>query len=178
MKRDHLEDLKAIVAVMKPNEIHTARKFITAFEGNATKGRNKSLMLFELILEKPQINIEDAHKKLSSWGQGQLSYKALTILIKRLQNKLPESMLLDVNISRKDVYGPWYRDDKTMRKRLIEANLLSAKGLYQLAREIYDDVIVIAEKYENYGCLIEALVAKQEILGFYVGKTEFDKYSE
>jgi len=174
MKRDHFEELKAVIAKIKPNEVRTARKFITAFEGNATKGKNKSLLLFELILKESNASKDDI---LNNFGSDSKT-RSLEKLAERLKSKILESLTLNVNINRHDLYGPHYRVDKKLRKLLTEANIACAREMKNLALNIYDEIIDKAKEFEMYKVLIEALMSKQQILGFTSGRKDYYKYSE
>jgi len=173
MKRDHFEDLKALVDGLMPNEVHTAKKFITAFEGNATKGRNKSLMLFELILKEPEVNEMNI---LKSFEKGH-KLSSLKILADRLESKIFESLSLKVNLERSDLYSELYRIDKLLRKQLIEAKIAYGRHMLKKAVDLYDKIIVTAKRFEIYDLVIQALISKQQILGFTQGMSQHEKLS-
>jgi len=178
MKRDHFEDLKEVVGILKPNEVRTARKFITAFEGNATKGKNKSLLLFELILKKPAIELVEMEQKLGYDLSKKSQAKSFKNLTTRLQSKLVESIFLDVNLDRADIYGPFFRNDKQLRKRLMETVVLIGRGLYGLSLKRLEDIHEQAKDIEAYQILVEVIGFKQELDGVLNGGKNYYEYCE
>jgi len=170
MKRDHFEDLKEVVACLKPNEVRTARKFITAFEGNATKGRNKSLLLFELILKKPNLVKKTAIEQFKA----QTSKRAFELLTERLITKIFESLSLRANLQRTDLYSENYRVKKLLVKQLDEAKIAYGKGLLKKAISMFDNVIKTGKQYENYNVVIEALSEKQQIEALTIGPDQLN----
>jgi len=174
MKRDHFEDLKEVVACLMPNEVRTARKFITAFEGNATKGKNKSLLLFELILADPDIIIEQAAKRIGPNNKK----NALNKLASRLRNKLVESLILSVNLDHEENNSNRTKIKFEIRKQLMYAGICSGRGLKSQAVVTYEGVIDKARKYEFYTELLEALELKRGIIGLRRGYQEYQNYSK
>jgi len=173
MKRDHFEDLKAVVACLKPNEVRTARKFITAFEGNATKGKNKSLLLFELILKNDELNKEKVEKQLGF----PTSPKALEKISDRLKTRILESITLFVNLERNDIYSVTFRTERVVRKQLMAAHFAYARNMLDIALNLFDKIITKSIQFEFYDILIDALNAKRKFLGLTKGQEEYDKIS-
>jgi len=174
MKRDHFEDLKAVVACLKPNEVRTARKFITAFEGNATKGKNKSLLLFELILKKPELNRTEVAQALK------LKTKKISLdkLTSRLTKKLSESLILNVNLNYTGTNSKRTQVKFEIRKQLMITGLIASRGLTKMAIATRESIIDLAKRFELYPELIEVSELLSQRLEFYEEHPKHKAYKE
>lgn len=159
-RKDHYRDLKLLVAGMRPEEIDVAKKFIVSFDSNVTLKTNKSLKLFKLLVQKPHTSRHVACELVSK-GVSESSFDRL---IKRLKEKLLESLLLNINTKRKELHPPAHQLLFRLRKQLMQAQVLLARGLRSEAASVLDKTIGEARKCELYDVLLEALRVRRTML--------------
>lgn len=174
MKTDSFADLKEVINALKPEEIEVAKKFIVAFDSNITKNQSKSLKLFKVLVEHPNID-KDGARKMTSKNVNERSFDKLVL---RLKDKVLESLTLDINTNRKGSYSELYKTVFDVRKKIMQAHIIFGRGMNKTAFKLYDKIIVKAKKYELYDELLEVLTYKQLDFGLRFGKKEFDKYSK
>ena len=124
--------LKELARILKKEEISIAKKFLIAFDSNVTRQTSKALKLFKLVLNKPEITREKAKKSVSK----EISEDSFDRLVVRVKNKLLESLILDVNIRKKDAYPDWYRNKIELRKKILAVIPLMGRGWEKEAENI------------------------------------------
>lgn len=153
MRKDHFLSLKALLKGMRTEEIKVARRFVVSFDSNVTARANKSLMVLNLLVDKPDTTREKAKKKLGA-GQNDSSFDRL---LKRLKEKVLESLLLSVNIDRKDAYSDLFMHKYRVRKQLMELNILTGRGIVSEGDQIVSKIVSTCKKYELFDELVEVL---------------------
>ncbi len=169
---NNFETLRQLVLQMTTGEVSTAKKFLVAFDSNVTRNKNKGLKLFKLLLDKPEIT-QDRAKRHVNKEMDDRSFERLAV---RLKAKLLESLLLDINIQRKDAYSDWYRNKLDINKKFLEAFTIMGRGLEKDTFALYEKAIAKAKEYELYDELYEVLSWYRSSKGIRLGKKEFDKY--
>ena len=174
MNTTNFSDLKALVSKLTTGEISTAKKFLVAFDSNVTRNKNKAAALFKLLLSKPTIDLEKAKKKISA----EVDDRSFDRQITRLREKLLESLLLDINTTKRDVYSDWYINRVQMRKKIVQAYSIMQRGLHKEAMRLFEKTIEKGKEYELYPELVEALTVVQRQLGLRKGKKYYEEYIE
>jgi len=169
MRKDGFSELKGLISTLRSNELETAKKFVVAFDSNITRRNNKSLKLFKLILKKPDVKKVAAIRHVGK----DVQERSFDKLVGRLKSKIFESLALNVNLDRRDLYSSNYRINKLLRKRLTEADIAFGKNILDLAVEMYDKIIATGKRFEIYDVLLNALLTKQQIQGMTKGPKEY-----
>jgi hypothetical protein len=158
-KERFLNNLKQLIASLNKAEIDIAKKHLSAYETNYTSKQHKRLQLFQLIAYKGITNYDSIVKKVSP-STNQASFDRL---IKRTIDKIQESLILDINLKRKDSYSDIFKYRLGVRKQIMKSQVLIEKSLINLAKKNLSAAIKKAKLYELYDELIEALYVKQRI---------------
>lgn len=174
MNKNNYSDLKVLVANMSKGEISTAKKFLVAFDSNVTKNKNKGHALFKLLLSKPNLAIEKAKKAVS----GDVDERSFDRQVTRLKEKLLESLLLDINISKKGQYSDCYAARMDARKKYMQAYAIVGRGVHKESYRLMGKIIERGKEFELYNELVEALYFLQQSMGLKKGPREFEKYIE
>lgn len=152
-RRDHFEDLKALVIRLREDELKVARKYLVAFETNATARQNKGLKLLTLLAKNPELDRDRARKKINK----EMDTESFDKMVKRLMDKLLESLILDINTSRKDAYSGLFKTKFNLRKKMMQVFIVAGRGLPGKYTSMLDRIIADAQKFELYDELLEAL---------------------
>lgn len=158
-KNRFLSQLENLVAALHTSEIRLARKHILVYESNLTFKRQKMFLLFQLICRKGSIDFDKAKQKVSP----ESNESSFNRLIKRTIDRVYESLLLDVNIKRKDAYNEIFRVQIEVRKQLIRAQILLSKGLIDQAKKGLKIIKRNTVQYELYDELVECLFLLQRL---------------
>ena len=173
MKNDYFSHLKLLISKLEPREVKVAQKFIVAFYSSRSRGGNKSLKLFRLLVQRPDIARNDA-KRLVSKEADNASFRRLVV---RLTDKICDAVLLDHSIQRNDSHSKINKIRFELRKKLMQSQIFRTRGLTSVTISIYDQIIEKARQYELYNEMVEALSLKQQLLGLTVGAKEFYQIS-
>lgn len=174
MKNDYFSHLKLLISKLEPREIKVTQKFIVAFYSSKSRGGNKSLKLFRLLVQRPEIT-RDETKWLVSRDADNASFRRLVV---RLTDKICDAVLLDHAIQRNDSHSKINKIRFELRKKLMQSQIFRARGLTSVTISIYDQIIEKARQYELYNEMVEALSLKQQLLGLTVGAKDFYQISE
>lgn len=167
-KERYLNQLIDIANILTSSELITAKKHLGAFETNYTKANKKMLRLFKEIVNNKRTDYDYLKKRISKDSNDNSFNK----LIRRTMDRLQESIILDVNIRRKDAHSEVFRKKYFLGKQLIQAQILIGRGLTERPLVIVNNVIRYAKKLELYNELIESYTIKQRIYNS-IGKVEF-----
>lgn len=174
MNQNNFNDLKALIGGMTKGEKSTAKKFLVAFDSNVTKNKNKGAALFRFLMDKPHASIEKAKKVISA----NVDDRSFDRQVIRLKEKLLESLLLDINITKPEVYSDWYATRMDLRKKYMQAFAIFSRGLHKESFRLLGKVLEKAEEYELYAEKVEALYFLQQSLGLRNGQKEFNQYND
>lgn len=170
MKKERfLELLLDLINSLSRSEMELARKHLKAYASNYTANRNKMFRLFDLIGNKGLTDFDAIKKKTAP----KITENSFNRLIKRTMDKIQESLILDINIKRKDVFSETFQVRFEVRKQLIKGQILRSKGLIVLAKKVINSVIKRTKIYELYDELIEALFYLQGISSSSLSMKEF-----
>mgnify|MGYP006902060268 CR=1 FL=1 len=174
MSKKKFQDLKDLIGALKKEEIILAKKHLTAFESFHTRAPSKMLRLLNLILKESNIDFEKVKKLIGN----DITIKSYNQLISRTLVRIEESLILDINLSRKKGYTPVFRNRLKIRKLIVQASILQGRGLANYALKNYNWIIRTAKKFELYDELIETLFLKQAIVFTKEGAKEYDAISK
>lgn len=174
MNTTNFNQLKILINCLTAGEISTAKKFLVAFDSNVTRNKNKGQKLFKLIVNRPHVKIEKAKKAISA----DVDERSFDRQIIRLKEKILESLLLDINTTKKEVYSKWEIARMDIRKKLLQGYIIYGRGLYKEGQRVFDKVIEKAKEFELYNELVESLYVKQQELGLRQGKKAYEGFTE
>lgn len=155
----YLDELNELVSVLNKSEKELAKKHLIAYQSNHTKNSKKMLQLFQKVTDQKNMSFNKIKNSVSP----ESTLASFNRLISRTMDRVLESLIVDVNISRKDSYSEIFKRKYILRKQLLQAHILSRKGLALVALKLYDKVIRVAILYELYDEVIEALLEKLQI---------------
>ncbi|MBL1144986.1 MAG: hypothetical protein HND54_08620 [Bacteroidetes bacterium] len=155
----YLIELIDLIEALYKSERVIARKFIQAFTSNLTVNSDKQLLVFDTLVSKPSISYLNLKSKIAP----NTTSKSFDALLKRLTEKIRESLIMDLNIFRIDDYSKVFKKKFQIGKALIQARILYSRGLVDNSNRLYDMVIRHSIKFELYDELIDALRFKLTI---------------
>ena len=167
----YLVQLQNLVNALHSSEVRLARKHILAYESNHTLKHRKMFVLYQLICRKGMYDYSKIKQKVSPESNAE----SFNRLIKRTINRVYESLLLDVNIKRKDSYNELFRVQIDVRKQLIRAQILLNKGLVDQSKASLKLIRRTTKTYELYDELVECLFLMRRIYG---NTKELDKFKK
>ena len=152
-----LESIKRIMSRLTEEEARVARSYLTTFSQKGKEAR--ALKLFDLVAEhraKDPTALLDA-KQIEHTIYGEPSASNFTRLVYRLREKMLESLVLDVNANRDDVYDERTRVNIEVRKNITQAQILQSRGLHDISESTLEKVIQQCKKYEIFEELLLAI---------------------
>jgi len=174
MNSRNFEDLKQLIESMTIGEIATAKKFLVAFDSNVTRGKNKNQTLLKLLTTRPHISSEKAKKKISP----EVDDRSFDRQVLRLREKLLESLLIDINTTKKEVHTPSLMAQMEIRKKYLQGDLLYRRGMLKEGLKLIERVAQKAEEFELYNDLVFSLYYLQQTKGLREGIKVFESFNE
>jgi len=144
---------KAIIKVLREEEVKAIRNYLGCFDSNFTRANNKNVKLFNLLVEHPDIDWDQARRRVNQT----MADDSFVRTCRRLLKKLYQGLILDVNIERKDAYSLRTKVKYRSRKKLMAIEILKSRGLFEEANRLLDSTIAETKSYELYTELVEAL---------------------
>ena len=167
--------IKDLIKGLSNEEINSIRKYLNCFDETFGNTKTKTANLFDLLISDENLSPKEIINLLYTNPSSEDAFDKLS---KRLSEKIHECLLLDVNVERKDVYPDYIKASIDVRKKIMQANIMLGRGLFNDNNDIFDKIILKARKFELYTELVEVLYLKQRYLGFRKGKVEFDKITD
>lgn len=158
-KERYLNQLLDVIRVLKGPELDVARKHLKAYESNHTVNRRKMFLLYKYI----KINEIGDYQKLKKRVSADSTDDSFNKLIRRTTERIQESLIIDVNISRKNSYPDLFKTKFNLNKMLSQAQIIAGRGLIVRSESIFVNIIRRAKKFELYNELLEALYFKQTL---------------
>ncbi len=162
-------ELKGLISVLKKEELTLAKKHLSAFESYHTKEPSKMLRLFKGMLKYPDIQYDRLKKLVSK----EITNKSFNQLIARTSERVQESIILDINLNRKENYSTIFQNQIKIRKYLIQSKVLYGRGMRSITIKLIDWVLKTSKKYELYDELVEAIYFKQGMVLSTKGEKSF-----
>jgi len=171
-----MEALQQLLRNLNKGEMEVLRTSLKFGNGKA-KAEKRSLKLLDFLLQKgdlpPDKEISD-----SIYGKSEARSK-ISMLKKRLKDKIVDTFLFDVNLNRIIDIDPPDSAIIRVRKKLAQFQYLNhTKKNIKVTQEVLSEVIEISKEHELYSSLVEALKYKKWAVGFKVGEKEFDKLNK
>jgi tetratricopeptide (TPR) repeat protein len=166
--KTNFEKLVSVVIGMKPEELKTAKNYISF--GHQDKFKGAPAMLLDVLIENNQINYEQAIKHL-----GGISKSAFDTVVIRLKEKLNYCLVSEFNTMRENGYSPRYQAFFQCKDFVKMIHILMRRGATQEAYSKILLVIELSEQFEWYDSLIEASYL---LLEYYSLVSEFGTIDE
>lgn len=168
------EHVKELLSRMTLPEINTLKKFLEGFEEVRPGECLKMRMLLELLLDKVNpARMQD----LPALIYKKESKKNFSKLLQRLKEKIHESFILGVNLSRPEAYSQQFKIKYEIRKLSITASIIRGRGSIKVSRELNSRIIERCIEYEIYDELIEALYIEKFTSGLLDGEKDLGNYT-
>ncbi|MCX6292078.1 MAG: hypothetical protein NT126_09980 [Bacteroidetes bacterium] len=173
-----LQVLKNTLKKLNKREVTSLIALLNAYRKDA---KEQSIQLVELLLRKK--NYSSNQLQLILYGKA--NYHAFNKLIIRLKERLHEILIIDSNLLRSDQYGLRNRTVFEIKKKILQCEVLRARGMKDEIEFILNKIINLSKEFELYEYVVACLKIKQRVNGFRFGspgflsvKNEIDKYSE
>jgi hypothetical protein len=141
-----------LIKRLKQDEYSVVKKYLT-FQVDKTS--NKSLHLLELIKKSTEPKANLIQKEIYNCS----NLYAFNKLVDRLKSKILDSFLIDSNLNNN--YPERIKINFELRKRLIQSDILSQKGLRDEADILCKRIITKARTYELYDIISQAILIRQ-----------------
>jgi len=174
MSKDNYRNLQDLATSLREEEINLAKKHLVAFESYNTNAPSQMLRLFKFILKAPDKEFNKAKKAISPKN----TTKSFNQLVKRTLDRILESLILDINIQRGDIYSPVFQYRFKIRKLIMQASILQGRGLSSFSLKNFNWIIKSSRKYELYDELIETLYLKQAVVFNRDGQKAYDEIAK
>ncbi len=163
-----LNSLVNLINKLSGEELKTLLKFITYY--NSKNNISKSEELLKILATENSINPINIQKQLYN----KINNYAFNKLVERLNNKVLEVIIFDSNIS-KNYYPERVKVIFDLKKKLIQSDVLSLKGLREDADDLCKKIISKAEKYELFDIVMSSLIIRQRFINIRKNKNELMK---
>ncbi len=173
MRSDCLQDVYSIIRQFSKHEINAAKGFLMAFDQSGNKEKNKVYQLFIHLLNTPEATYQETRRHFGI----SVDKKSFDQLCRRLKEKLIESLILDINIKRKDAYSDWHACRMDIRKKFMQAFILISRGVEKESFGLFHKIVERAKMFELYSELHEVLHWMRNELGLREGEETYDKYT-
>jgi len=167
-----LNHLNKIIKRLKEHEIDTLNTYLNAFKVDHLNESLRSVNLIELLADEKQPKVPDV---LQFKLYGKPNIPAFEKLVRRTREKVYESLLLENNLSKVRTHSERSRIGYDLRKKLIETEILSARGLAEENETLYEYMLNKAEQYEFYDIVLEILYTKHTFSSFRYGSGRIRK---
>lgn len=154
-KMSSIVSLRKLVESLTIEEKKLCRNFLHGFTIRGENAENKNLALFNILASEEQGDLSERDVEFLLYGEK--NFDAFVKLKFRLRNKVLESLIVDVNIERTGAYGECSRVLHTIRKKIIQAQIIKGRGLHDFAAMLLEEVLQQAKKYELYDEFLSAL---------------------
>jgi hypothetical protein len=152
----NLNSLINLLNKLNDDELKSLLKFLKYYNDNHI---SKSSELVDVIINKKEFNALNIQKLL----YGKSNKTSFSKLIDRLREKVLEVLLFNSNIS-KEQYPERVRVIFDLKKKLIQCDVLSIKGLRDDGDLLCRKIISKAEKYELFDIVVNALAMRQRFV--------------
>ncbi len=159
-KSTSFDSLVNIIKVLGKSEIDILRKYLKGFLSNHTIGKNKLGLIFKEIVANPEINFKELKRKTAP----NLPESSYNRLLYRLIDKIQESLIIDININRKESYSKLFKLRFQIKKQLISLEILKSRTLNSIVLKKLNKIILTSIKMEFFQEVVLALYLKRDLL--------------
>ncbi len=172
MKKANIyQELREVLSRLKPFEAEVAGNYLVAFDRNKRVKDNKSYQVFHLVHGNPELTYEELKSMISP----ELNKYDFNKFLIRLRNKIFDSLLLDLNINRKNSYSDWFRVRQECTKNWVLIMNLLGRGNEVSAMQLLNEQIRKCREYELFDLLAIALRIKLNQIGLSHGESKFNE---
>jgi tetratricopeptide (TPR) repeat protein len=168
-----MEALHSLLHSLSRAQIRVLRNYLTSFSSRG-EADAKTLHLTEILLRSSTDvpSIEQCSREIYGEPVGSRMLK----LKSRLKSKVLDSLLLDINVERNDVFDELDQMTIKLKKKSAQFYVLNySLSSHPYVKELIDGIIANSKQFENYSVLIELLRFKKFKKGFRQGEREFNK---
>jgi hypothetical protein len=166
----NFNSLVNLIHQLHPIEISSLRKFV---KYQTEKNNPKTCQLLELIIQKKEVNAREVQLKIYK----EANYSSFNKLVERLKIKVLDVILLNNNIDI-NIYSERSTVNFDLRKKLIQSDMLSSKGLRDDADHLCRKIITKAIEYEFYDITIQALRVRQRFMSIRKRVSEVNRLNQ
>ncbi len=153
--------------MMDKNERLVLRNYLQCFESRKKGHKPRSLVLLDLLEKYP----ED-EKVISLLKKKVPNKDARRMIVSRLREKMLNSLILDVNLDRGEVYDELGRSLANVIKEKFIGRVLFARGQRDLGFFVLERSIQMAKKYEFYDDLVDMLGLERQFMKVWKGSDD------
>jgi hypothetical protein len=169
-----MKSLHTLIHSLSKGEQRVTRTALTCFSGKKDS-TTKTLKLFDYLLKNK--NHIPPNRECALHIYNNARDRRFKMLKLRFRQKLLDSIVLDLNLSRKGMLEGVDQGNIKVRKKISQLfYLLYLKGV--VLDTLLDEVIDLSKKFECYSSLIEALRVKKYSKGFLKGEADFNKINK
>ena len=150
-----LEELRSVVDSLTSSEKKDVQNKLK--KNNIGISKNASLLLFNLILSKKDVNYNNLNVSI----YGNRNIYSINKLISRLFEKILDVFIFKDNIVFNELYDKRTQDIFLLERQLLVSEILRFRGLFSLSHEKLENVISRCKYYEHYDILLYALDKKR-----------------
>jgi|GEM_PF-1823702 len=168
-----MEELHLLLHSLGRQQIKVLKKYLTSFS-TRNESESKTWDLAEMLLrsEKNVPTLDECSRKLYHCPKDSKIEK----LKSRLQNKIFDSLMIDINIDRKGTFDELdYMIIRVVKKTALFQTLRLSSKHKEVVNHVLDEIISIAKKYEMYGVIVDNLKHKKWAKGWAQGMSAFNK---
>lgn len=165
-------ELKVLLNKLSNEELKILRKMLVS-KGDTLHTESKSLLLLELLQSPNHFSSLEIQQTLYT-GK---NYSAFNKLCNRMKEKILDSMLIENSI----LNGGYSKRNEilfSLKKKIIQADILSLKGLREEADSLIKKVIQIANDFELYEISIQGLQIREKFIRIRKNQKEIKKLNE
>lgn len=166
MKKANIyQELKEVLARLKPFEAEVAGNFLVAFDRNKQNKASKTSLVFETMLQHPELTYDELKAMVSP----ELDKYDFNKFLIRLRDKIFDSFLLDLNITRRNSYSDWFRARQECTKNWVLIMNLIGRGNEPSAMQLLREQIKKCSQFEIYDILVPCLRIQMNSEGLSLG---------
>lgn len=161
---NHLEEIRGLIRCMKREEIKLARTYLRGIDKRGEKSPDVAVKVFEALVDEVKTGKILSADVLKSQVYGKGRSTDLYMLLSRMRDKLYETLTLDVNIDRRDVYSDRTKTMLQARKIISCAQIIVARGRTDIAHDLLKKLLPEILKFELYE---ECLMTLNSLISIY-----------
>jgi len=168
-----MKDIHSLIHSLNRSEQRITRAALTAFSSRKDSS-TKSLELFDFIAKNKEYI--PTNSECAAHIYNDPKDKRFTMLKLRFRQKLLDSVSLDMNLYKKEMFDATELGSVKVRKKIAQLfHLYFSKGEQTILNNLLDEIINISKKYECYAPLVDALRFKKFSKGYLKGENDYNR---
>jgi len=177
LKNKSIIELRGVSQFISFDEFQMACKHLSGFSKKEKEDFLSKMEDLFIKLRESKSNEEAIRIVKDSYPEYELTGDQTPhVLVNRTQDKVYESLLLEVNIYRSGVYPVWFRALTDVRKMLLITHLLKLRNQGTYIPSLLKYIITVSKKYQFYPELVEAMTFNLEYCIKNRGSDEYETY--